>query len=320
MARSKEDTIRDYSKRWVFTWNNYTKETEELLKEFSNECEWLIYGHEIAPDTGTKHLQGFIHLKKRVHGSYLINKLKGAWINKAAGNNEQNEKYTKKEGDYIEYGSKPMTGPEKNAVKWKRTRECAVSGKYDDIPDDIFIKHVRNIEYIHNMSWECPKDHFDDWTNKDLKEHRLWLWGPSDTGKTHHAILTARKLGCPDYYEKGRHKWWNNFKGQKVTIMDEISPKQSEFLAEYFKNWLDKKAFEPELKGSMPTSKYFCEYFIITSNYSIDECFPNPVDADAIRRRCTEYHMVKKYEPFAWPPNVSSDQEEHHGTMEHHPI
>ena len=304
MSRSVEQTKRDYSKRWVFTWNNYTDESEEKLKEFSNECEWLIYGHEEAPETGTKHLQGFIHLKKRVRGSYLINKFEGVWFNKAAGNNDQNEKYTKKEGNFVEYGSKPLTGPEKNSIKWKRTRECAISGEYNDIPDDIFIKHIRNIEYINKMSWECPKDHQKDWTDKDLKEHRLWLYGPTGTGKTYNAVKIAENLGCPNYFEKGRHKWWDNYRGERVVLIDEINPNQAKLLAEYFKNWFDKKSFPPEIKGSCPKSKYFCEYFIVTSNYSIDECF-DPADAEAMHRRCTEHYLGQKGEPFAWPPNVT---------------
>ena len=134
MSRSVEQTKRDYSKRWVFTWNNYTDESEAILKELSDECEWLIYGHEEAPETGTKHLQGFIHLKKRQRGSYLINRLKGAWINKAAGSNNDNEKYTKKEGDYVEYGTKPLTGAETNKKKWAEVKRLALEGNLEPEP------------------------------------------------------------------------------------------------------------------------------------------------------------------------------------------
>lgn len=52
-------------KRWVFTWNNYPgiwKDTLNLL--FVNfDAEYMIAEEEIAPSTGTKHIQGYIRFQ-----------------------------------------------------------------------------------------------------------------------------------------------------------------------------------------------------------------------------------------------------------------
>lgn len=151
MLRTVEETRKDISNRWIFTWDNYTDESEAKLKELSNECKWIIYVREQDPSTGTKHLQGFIYLKKRQRGAYLINKLNGACINKAArvSSNDQNEKYTKKEGDYVEYGRKPLS--EVSEKKWADARRLAEEGKFDEIDDAIYIKYRKNIEYIYEM-------------------------------------------------------------------------------------------------------------------------------------------------------------------------
>ena len=46
------------AKNWTFTFNNYTEFVERHIKE-SELFNYLIYGHEVAPTTGTIHLQGF---------------------------------------------------------------------------------------------------------------------------------------------------------------------------------------------------------------------------------------------------------------------
>lgn len=298
MSRTVEQTKRDYTKRWVFTWNNYTPENEEQLKEFSNECEWLIYGREEAPSTGTKHLQGFIHMKKRVRGSYLLNKFSFSFLNKAKASDSKNEEYTKKEGDYVEYGSKPLTGSEANQLKWKRAREAAEQGKFEEIDDNIYVRYVKNLEYIHRKrKIEC---NHDDWNDNDLKSHRLWLYGPTGTGKSHTARRIAKELGCDEPYMKGLNKWWDNYDGEKVVIIEEADPKRCEMLGHYFKQWCDKYKFKPEVKGGY-MAQISPEYIIVTSNYCIDACFKEPEDCEPLHRRITEHEMLNKQEPFSWP-------------------
>ena len=56
------------AKNWTFTFNNYTEFVERHIKE-SELFNYLIYGHECAPTTGTIHLQGYFQLaeKKRLN-------------------------------------------------------------------------------------------------------------------------------------------------------------------------------------------------------------------------------------------------------------
>lgn len=52
--------------RWTFTLNNWTEEDYALLAEFASETRYAIIGKEIAPGTGTPHLQGFFRLRQRM--------------------------------------------------------------------------------------------------------------------------------------------------------------------------------------------------------------------------------------------------------------
>lgn len=46
---------------WAFTVNNYTDKQVNSLKTI--ECVYVVFGYEIAPTTGTPHLQGYIYFK-----------------------------------------------------------------------------------------------------------------------------------------------------------------------------------------------------------------------------------------------------------------
>jgi len=46
------------SRHYCFTLNNPTPEERNALA--SLECVYIVYGNEIAPTTGTPHLQGFV--------------------------------------------------------------------------------------------------------------------------------------------------------------------------------------------------------------------------------------------------------------------
>lgn len=58
---------------WVFTFNNYSPEDVAHIRTFAvtDRVEYLIIGHEVAPNTGTLHLQGFVQFKRSVRGSVV---------------------------------------------------------------------------------------------------------------------------------------------------------------------------------------------------------------------------------------------------------
>lgn len=45
-------------KRVVFTLNNYGADDEERIQGATELYQYCVYGREVAPGTGTRHLQG----------------------------------------------------------------------------------------------------------------------------------------------------------------------------------------------------------------------------------------------------------------------
>lgn len=97
------------SRDWTWTLNNYTDEEVEHIK--SIECRYISFGKEIAPTTGTPHLQGYIYFHQpKVLAQ--VKKLLGprVWFTDSRGTAKHNTKYTCKDEDIFTKGKEPRQG------------------------------------------------------------------------------------------------------------------------------------------------------------------------------------------------------------------
>ncbi|QSX73076.1 replication-associated protein [Delphin virus 1] len=95
----KQDTLK---RMWIFTLNNYSEENVKHIKQYFNDdrCTYAIVGKEIG-ESGTPHLQGYVHLKKAVRFTALKKVLPKAHWEAARGSDTDNQKYCSKDGDVI---------------------------------------------------------------------------------------------------------------------------------------------------------------------------------------------------------------------------
>lgn len=58
-----------HTRIWLFTWNNYPEDVDESIKEAFEEgkIDHIAYQREVAPETQTPHLQGYLYLKKKAY-------------------------------------------------------------------------------------------------------------------------------------------------------------------------------------------------------------------------------------------------------------
>lgn len=89
-------------KRVCFTLNNYTE--ADITRINGIECEYIIYGRETAPVTGTKHLQGYVRLKSPRKFVWWKKALGAAHIERSKGDEASNKEYCSKSGDFYERG------------------------------------------------------------------------------------------------------------------------------------------------------------------------------------------------------------------------
>lgn len=294
--------------RFFITENNPTEESIARYKEIN--CIWIAIAKEHEDDENkTPHIHIAIAFKGRRQCRAIKKLFPRADVKIMRGTPQDCVTYMTKENPQLlfEKGERPIIekGTKKastaNKKKWDDAFQAAKEGRFDDIPKDMYIRYDRAFHRIYD---ENQKDILTpDYTDEDLKDHNLWLWGPTGTGKSYWARKIAKMLdpeGSP--YIKLLNKWWNGYRATWVTIIEEASPKSCEYLGSFIKTWSDKWETAAEVKNS----HYGClrpHYIIVTSNYSIDRCFQDEEERDPIHRRFTEIYLDKRYLEVQWPKN-----------------
>lgn len=112
MAAYPHASTGSRAKRWVFTLNNWTQEEHDHLCSLAPNVEYLVFGKELAPDTGTPHLQGYVEFPAAVRLTTCKNRLGSARFHVAVAraSAQENRTYCTKEGDFEEFGECPTAG------------------------------------------------------------------------------------------------------------------------------------------------------------------------------------------------------------------
>lgn len=256
-----------------FTHNNWIDtELEDTV-----ECQYIVYGKEIAPTTGTPHLQGFIRFLCDKSLKAARDALPGCDV-RVSDFPSECIAYCKKDGNFTERGKAPKTNKEKGEgekARYKRARELAEAGNFDEIDADIYIRHLGNLKKIRAEKQVQPAQ-LTELSNE-------WLHGPPGSGKSSRAFSEN-----PDAYLKGLNKWWDGYADQPAVIVDDMDPFHKS-LAQEFKVWAHHMPFPAETKGG--TLCIRPKKIIVTSNYSIDEVWDDEITRQAMHRRFNEIYV-----------------------------
>lgn len=194
------------------------------------------------------------------------------------GNFDEASDYCKKDGDFYEFGIKPMNQKRKGEAGKQSIEErweLAKAGRFEELPPEM----IKTYEYIYRKNLEVEdRDELDN----------EWVCGPSGCGKSRYV-----RDNYPVFYTKGMNKWWDGYNGEEVVLLDDFDPTHGEFLAYFLKIWADHYAFNAEVKGGM--LKIRPKKIIVTSQYPLEACFKSNEDIEAISRR---FKLIQ-LEPFS---------------------
>lgn len=263
------------SRAWCYTLNNYSLEELEALRGVT--CKYQIIGKEVGAE-GTPHLQGYIQFQHQKTLSACKKLMPRAHLEPRMGTIDQAVEYCMKDGDYEEMGVKPMNQKEKGDAeknRWKRALEKAQEGDMEWLEENepqLVLHHRAKLMGHKKLRTEVL-------AYADEETPHEWWYGSTGTGKSR-AVWEE----YPNHYQKEKNKWWCNYRGQDVVVIEEADPKTMEHMASRMKTWADRYPFAGEIKGGrlegIRPSKV-----IVTSNYTIRECFPNPNDYEPLERR-----------------------------------
>lgn len=205
------------SERWCFTLNNYTdKEYEDIKKFMTLNCEYGIVGKEVAPTTGTEHLQGYVRFEKRLEFNsvkkFFDNRVH---IEKANADDIKNQTYCSKGNDFFETG----------------TPRASNQGKRNDlkilhsaIQEGTSVKDIRqqNPELYHMYGRTLEKLESDRLRNFIRTEmpNCVWYYGKTGTGKSHRAL--SNMTNTSHYIVPNDNGWWDCYEGQETIVFNDF--------------------------------------------------------------------------------------------------
>lgn len=273
------------SRAWCFTINNWTDADFDQMQAL--KYKYLLMGRELGAN-GTPHLQGYIYYENQRTLAQVKQHHATAHWEAAQGSVDQNWAYCTKDGDFSEFGTKPMSqkrkgevGKEAEVARYARAWEHAKLGNYEEVDADIRFKCYRTLKEIRKDFMDKPAD------LTEIQNH--WIYGAPGVGKSR----SAREEFAGAYF-KPLNKWWDGYQQEESVIIDDFE--LDTHLGHFLKIWGDRYSFIAEIKGGGIHIRP--KHIIITSNYSIEECFGNdPQMCAAIKRRFNVRHMLGN--PFA---------------------
>jgi len=251
---------------YCFTYNNWTADGVTKLKEWlTTNCKYACMQEEIAPTTGTPHMQGYMNLKtkkrmatiQKEFGTYAIPL---ALIN-ANGTAEENRTYctdpTKGQNQW-ETGNINIVGQGKRTELTIVAEKALGKRKLKEIAEEhptTYIKYYRGINSLIDILDEPPNER-----EMDI----VLFFGAARTGKSTKARSYAKlygecyNLGIPN----GGQVWFDGYNGQDTLLIDEF---KGWIQPTFLNQLLDKYLLKLPIKGGFVNAKF--THVFITSNY-----------------------------------------------------
>ncbi len=276
---------------WTVVINNFSAEDREKLERiYTNglvgarsertRCDYLIYQLERGDNTGTPHVQGYLHFSAPVTLRSILQSLQRnsgalvASVRIANGSAQQNKDYCSKDDTRIEG---PDSGPhefgEMPRERGKRrdlsiliglVKDGAKRSKCYDTEPVAMLQYCNGI----NQMFKHYSKH------RQHKTHVVWMWGPPGSGKTRAAHtyydgLSEEARTQIDAAEHERYyikscdnKWWCGYDGQPIVILDDLRP-DSAFSFPFLLLLFDRYPLMMESKGGQVS--FISHYIIVTS-------------------------------------------------------
>lgn len=290
---------------WVFTvWTDKKDDMVGYLLDHvqrDEKIEYAIFGHEISPTTGTKHLQGYVYWTNAVTGKGAQKRLglsHGEFHAEAQrGTHAQASDYCKKEGN-IAFVHGDIPDPADRAESaWDYILLMIEDGKSDFEIMKAYPAHFARCKAgITAIRSELAFQKVGEFRDVQV----TYIWGETGTGKTRSILESADHPS--DVYKVVDYKHpFDNYRGQSIILFDEF---RSSIRLEHMLNYID--GYIVELPCRYHNKVAMWDKVYIVSNIPMEEQFPSFQDYNA--------SIGKKQSWDAWLRRI--DAQVHMGHLE----
>lgn len=238
-----------------FTYNNYTEAGEAaLIAYIESKAKFAVFGHEVAPTTGTPHLQGYINHLKQTRFTTLTKALPGCHFVNAKGSDQDNLNYcTKTDKDsYYSFGTPQKSGKRNDLlIACNLAKNSPTIRQLTDELPDMYVKYQKGLTALNEMY----QPHRDP-SNPPVV---LWLWGKAGVGKTTFAF---RNFPVDQIFIKDGTQWWDGYSHEKCIVVDDFD---GLWPFRNFLRFIDRYPYQGQIKGgyvkiNSPVIVINCEY------------------------------------------------------------
>lgn len=260
---------------YMLTINNPTEHDVQVLQE--DKVRYRIWQFEVAPTTGTLHIQAFIYYKnKRV---WPKKRYPTAHI-EAVRSIDAAIKYCSKDEtrhpDSLVYedGDKPEKGrrTDLEAVAREVIEGKSMTNVAEEHPEQ-YVRYARGLQLLKHA------------VSKDRREKPrvIWLWGPTGVGKTRRVFDTHE-----DIYIKDGTQWWDGYTQNEVILIDDFDGR---WPYRDLLRLLDRYPYQGQTKGAYV--KINSPFIYITCEHPPIEMFEGGNHLDQVLRRIDEIVHMK---------------------------
>lgn len=251
---------------WCFTVNNYTQQDEQQLQGVQSRYLYLIYGREVAPETQTPHLQGYVQMKQSQTLQYMKKHFHStAHFEVARGNPKQNYDYCSKSQDFYEYGTTPKQGKRSDIALAKQMVQENCTMQAIALETTSF----QALRYAETLKKYMEPQRFFDTTV-------YWFYGPTGSGKTRKAAEMF-----PDAYWHTGTQWWDGYDAHESVIIDDFRKEQ--FPLTELLRMFQPFPYQVKVKGGF--RQLLAKNIVITTPNFPDEFMYPGEDINQLRRR-----------------------------------
>lgn len=300
---------------FCWTLNNYTEEEVKQIKgafcgDHPIRIVWLIFGKEIAPTTGTPHLQGACCIGRQVAFSTISRTWPGfkrVSMRIMGGTPLDSLSYCSKEDtNPFQYGVCPISEQGKRndlvsaierVLSGSSMRQIANSGDMEAVIS--FVKHHKGLTLLRSATQHQRQE----------PPTVVWLYGHTGTGKTRAAIELGTFFGPDEWWiSAGGLQWFDGYDGQTVAILDDFRTKHCEF--SMLLRILDRYSLRVPFKGGF--IDWLPRYIVVTAPMEPKFMYNLHRDEDIkqLERRCTHIiHLQEEDKDFSLLRELGLKQE-----------
>lgn len=261
---------------WAITVNNYTPEDFDMIRDLyhKKKASYLVIGQEIAPTTGTPHLQGYVYFPNAKSFDAVLKMCpRGTHLGARYSTPQKASEYCKKIPGYEEYGTLPQRQGQRNDLA--EVRDMVTEGATMEQIIDVASNYqtLRTAELLFKY-----KEKKRNW-----KPRVIWIHGYSGAGKTRKAYEMF-----PNLYRKTNSmgKWFEGYDAHENVLIDDVKNDSQEYY-EFLLEILDRYDVLVECKGS--SRQFLGRNIVCTSLWHPKHLYSKFLEGYELIRRIDEF-------------------------------